>query len=151
MKYIVPQVATFNSDSELLKQILKKYNLKWKKIIDLWCWRWKMLRFFEKNFKMKTTWYEIDLLNIITAKIFNIIFKSKSHVIKWDYIKADIKKYDFIYLYLFPEIIENIENKIYSEAKKWTTIIVNAFKFKNHKPTKIYFKEWKEKFFIYKI
>jgi len=150
-KYIVPQVATFDEDIKILKKILEKYNLNWKRIIDFWSWSWKMLRFFEKNFQMKTIWYEIDLFNVLVSKILNYTLNFKSKIIKWNYLDSNLENIDFIYVYLFPEIIEKVENKIFTEAEKWTIVIVNAFKFKNLKPQDIYKKNWKDKFFIYII
>jgi len=149
--YKVPQVSTFNSDLKILREVFWNYELKWKKIVDLWSWTWKIIRLLEKEFKMKSTWYEIDLSNTLIAKVLNKIFKSKAEVIKWNYFNADLKEYDYIYLYLFPELIEKLEKKIWKDAKKWTIIFVNAFKFKNREPIKIYLKNWKEKIFVYKI
>jgi len=118
MRYKVPQDSTFKSDFLVLEKWLKKYNLEWKKIVDLWSWIWKTIRFFEKKFNMKSTWYEIDLWNTLLARFINKIFNSKSKVIRWNYFDADLSKYDFIYLYLFPELIEKIEEKVWKEAKK---------------------------------
>lgn len=151
IKYIVPQVSTFKSDFKILEEWLKRYDLKWKKIIDLWSWIWKAIRFFEKKFKMKATWYEIDLSNTLIAKVLNKIFSSKSKVIKWNYFKADLYKFDYIYVYLFPELMEKVEEKIWKDAKKGTIIFVNAFKFKKHQPIDIFYKNWKEKILVYKI
>ena len=151
IKYIVPQVSTFKSDFEVLRKWLKKYNLRWKKILDLWSWIWKAIRFFEREFDMKATWCEIDLSNTIIAKILNKIFGSKCEVIKWNYFKLDLKQYDFIYIYLFPELMEKVEEKIWKDAKKWTIIFVNAFKFQKHKPIDIFYKNWKEKIFVYEV
>jgi len=151
IRYIVPQVSTFKSDFEVLRKGLAKYDLKWKKIIDLGSWIWKWIRFFEREFGMKATWCEIDLSNTLIAKFLNKIFSSKSKVIKWNYFKVDLKKYDFIYVYLFPELMEKVEEKIWSDSKKWTIIFVNAFKFNKHKPIDIFYKNGKEKIFVYEV
>jgi len=151
-RFKVPQVSTFKSDFKVMKKWLKKYNLEWKKIADLWSWTWKVLRFFEKEFNMKTTWYEIDLANILIAKVVNKIYWLNSIFYKKDYLKADLKKYDIIYIYLFPELIEKIENKIWNECNKWTIVISNAFKFKKHKPINVLKnKKWEEEVFLYKV
>ena len=151
IRYIVPQVSTYSSDFKVLRKWLKKYNLNWKKILDLWSWIWKAIRFFEKEFNMKSTWCEIDLSNTLIAGFFNKIFSSKSKVIKWNYFKVDLQEYEFIYVYLFPELMEKVEEKIWSDSKKWTIIFVNAFKFNKHKPIDIFYKNGKEKIFVYKI
>lgn len=151
LKYKVPQVSTFDSDFRVLEKYLWKYNLKWKKIIDFWSWIWKIIRFFEKKYYMISTWYEIDLWNILIAKLLNKILKSKSKIINKSYFDANLSKYDYIYVYLFPSLIDKVEKKIFSEGKKWTIIFVNAFKFNKHKPIDVFLKNGKEKIFIYKI
>jgi hypothetical protein len=47
--------------------------------------------------------------------------------------------------------MKKIEAKIWAECKPWTIIFVNAFKFEEHKPIKIFQKNWKDKIFVYKI
>jgi hypothetical protein len=47
--------------------------------------------------------------------------------------------------------MEKVEKKIFSECKKETIIIVNAFPFENHKPMKIYKKSGKGKIYVYKV
>lgn len=149
--YKVPQVWTFASDFKVMRSWLKKYNLKWKKLVDLWSWTWKVLRFFEKEFKTKTTWYEIDLWNIVIAKILNKLFSCNANIYKSNYLKADLSTYDYIYVYLYPELIEKIEEKIWNDCKKWTIIFSNAFKFKKHIPIEILKdSKAKEEIFIYK-
>ena len=151
IRYKVPQVSTFNSDLKVLKENLWKYNLEWKKIVDMGSGIWKIIRFLEKNFWLKVTGYEIDFSNVIIAKVLNKIFGSKAKVIRWNYFKADLGEYDFIYIYLYPCLMEKVEEKIWKDAKKWTIVFVNAFKFWNHKPIDIFYKNWKEKIFIYKV
>ena len=151
IKYKVPQVSTFYSDLEFLRKNLKKYDLSWKKIADLWSGIGKIIRLFEKDFWAKATWYEIDASNVLISKFLNKIFSSKTKVIKWNYFEADLKQYDFIYVYLFPELMEKVEEKIFSDAKKGTIIFVNAFKFEKHKPIEIFYKKKKEKIFVYEV
>jgi hypothetical protein len=148
----VPLVSTYASDFKVMKKWLKKYNLDGKKIIDLWSGIWKATRFFKKNFNTKTYWIEIDLWSYIISKILNFITKSDINISKWNYLKADLSQYDFIYIYLFPWIISKIEEKIWIEAKTWTIVFSNAFKFNKHIPIEIIKDEkWKEEIYVYKI
>ncbi|MDQ7009013.1 MAG: class I SAM-dependent methyltransferase [Candidatus Gracilibacteria bacterium] len=151
IKYVVPQVSTFKSDFLILEKGLEKYNLKGKKIVDLGSGIGKAIRFFEKKFKMESTGYEIDFSNTLIAKILNKIFSYNSKVIKGNYFKADLKKYDFIYVYLFPELMEKVEEKIWKDAKKGTIVFVNAFNFKNKEEIDIFYKNGKKKIYVYKI
>jgi len=152
LKYKVPQVWTFCSDFKVMRKNLWKYNLKWKKIVDLWSWTWKVLRFFEKEYEMFATWYEIDRWNVVMAKMYNYIFGSKSRVIKWNYLKKDLSQFDVIYVYLFPILINDIQDKLWKDCKKWTLIISNAFKFSGLEPLEVFYDEkWVEEMFIYEI
>ena len=149
--YKVPQVSTFNSDLKLLKSVFDSYNLEWKKIVDLWSGTWKMLRLFEKEYNMKSTWFEIDFSNVVIAKTLNKLFWYSTKSFRRNYFKADLKEFNFVYVYLFPVLMEKVEEKIWNSCSKWTIIFVNAFKFEKHKPIKIYKKNWKDKIFVYEI
>lgn len=39
-----------------------------------------------------------------------------------------------MYVYLFPEVMAKLEDKIFSEMPKGSTIISHTFAFKKHKP-----------------
>ena len=149
--YKVPQVSTFNSDLSFLKSVFDKYNLNWKKIADLGSGTWKMLRFFEKNYNMSATWFEIDLSNVLISSFISKFFKLKNKSIKKNYVDASLKEFDFIYIYLFPCLMWDLEKKLFSKCSHGTVIFVNAFKLKNITPDKVYYKDWKEKLFVYEI
>jgi len=150
--YKVPQVSTFNSDLNILRKVCDKYLVRNKKIVDLWSWTWKMLRFFEREYKMKVIWFEIDISNVIISKIINKLLWYKNITTKRkNYFDVDLSDFDFIYIYLFPVLMKKVEEKIWNSAKPWTIIIVNAFKFEKHKPIEIFQKNWKDKIFVYKI
>ena len=152
IKYWIPQVWTYSSDFLLINKYLKNLNWKWKRLLDLWSWTWRALRFFEKAYWMKTTWYEIDLWNYIISKFLNYLFNCKSEIHKKNYNDAQFKNYNFIYLYLFPKNMMKLEDHIFKKADKWTIIIANSFKFPKNKPIEIIKnKKWKDRIFIYKV
>ena len=139
----VPYVWTFNRQLKILKKLdLKKGS----KILDLWCGDGKALRFFEKEFWLKWTWYDINSFAINYGKLINKIKKSNIKLIKANFIWKDISWYDYIYIYLFPEFMEKIEDWIFKNKKENTIIISTAFTFKKHKPFKII--DWK--IYLYK-
>ncbi len=148
----VPQIATYNSDFEIMKKWLIKYNLQWKKIIDLWSWTWKSLRFFEKYFNARATWYEIDYSNYLVSIILNKFNWLNSNINRANFLKANLNEFDFIYMYLFQETMDKYADFIFSNSKKWTIIFANAFKFSNKKPIEIlYWVNWKEEIYIYQV
>lgn len=152
IKYWVPQVWTFGSDIEVMKKWLEKYNLKWKKIIDLWSGTWKSIRFFEKYFWAKTTWYEIDFGNYLVSLLLNKIYWLNANIKRSDFKNANLVDYDFIYIYLFPKIMERIKTFIFSKSNKWTIIFSNAFLFKDKIPIEILKNSnWKEELYVYKV
>jgi len=108
-------------------------------LIDLWCGDGKALRFFIKEFKMKhATGYDINRFAIFLWKILNKREKIWNiTLIKSDFSKANLKDYDYIYIYLRAEQMEKIENRVFENKKEDAIIISNTFKFKNHTPFKI--------------
>lgn len=151
-RYKVPQVGTFQSDFKVMKKWLQKYNLSWKKMVDLWCGTGKVLRFFEKNFWMIATWYEIDRSNIIIAKILNFLYQQNTKVVRKDYFTIELWEYDVVYVYLYPILMDQIQKKIWGEAKNGTLVISNAFQFSNKIPIEILCdKNGKQEVFIYEI
>ncbi len=149
----VPYVNSFNFQ---LKSFLESdFSFRKKSLlVDLWCWDWKAMRFFSKNYKNidKIDWYEIKRFPVIYWKIINKIFwYSKINFFRISLEKSNIKKYDYVYLYLFPFFLEKIENWIFSNIKNWAIIISNSFKFKKHKFfDTIKDSKWKDVFFLYK-
>ena len=149
--YRVPHVATFDSDIVILKKIFVKYITSWKKVADLWSGTGKIIRLLAKEFWAEVTWYEIDLSNVLISKIVNTFKKSDAKIVKGNYLKADLRDYEVLYIYLFPCLMKKVEARIFSHCNKWTIIIVNAFAFKNHKPIDVFLKNWKEKIFVYRV
>jgi hypothetical protein len=145
-----PYISTFDRHLELMKQldIKPKTNL-----VDLWCWNWKALRFFMNNFKLnEADGYDINRFAIYKWKWIN---KRQKHtnikLNRSDFSKADLKKYDYIYVYLRDTQLEDIEDWIWQDKKDWAIVISNTFQFKKHKPFKTYKnKQGKDTIFLYK-
>lgn len=133
----VPYVPSYNEDLARMKEKLKLES--WKTMIDLGCWDGKALRFFAKNFAI-TKWvgYDFNGFAILYGKILNKFYKVDNiELHKWDFLKVDISKFDYIYVYLLPEYLEKIEDFIFSNVGNNAIIISNTFKFKNHKPFEV--------------
>lgn len=145
-----PYISTFDRHLELMKQldIKPKTNL-----VDLWCWNGKALRFFMKNFKLnEADGYDINRFAIYKWKLINKRQKHTNITLnRSDFSRADLKKYDYIYVYLRDTQLEDIEEWIWKEKKIWTIVISNTFQFKNHKPYKIIKnKQGRDTIFLYK-
>lgn len=147
----VPSVSTFDRDIKFIKDSL---NLDSNKVIyDLWCGTGKALRFFVKNFNLKK-WvgYDLNSSSIILWKIINK-FKNIENIqlIRWNFKDVCLKEAQYIYLYLLPGTMKNIENWIFENISDDALIISNAFAFKNREPFKVFKnKDWVSKVFFYK-
>jgi hypothetical protein len=145
-----PYVWTFKRHFIIMKNIRIKPNAN---ILDLWCWDWKALRFFNKYFKLKKiTWYDINPYAIIRWKIINKITKNKNiELTHKNFLNTDIKWFDYIYIYLWTKQLAEIEDRIRKNKEKHTIIISNSFQFKKHKTLKTFKnKKWKNAIFLYK-
>lgn len=145
-----PYVGSFNRQLTLMKQLNIK---KWATIIDLWCWDGKWLRFFNKTFDInKAIWYDKNPYAIVLWKIINKLFWYKNIKIhKKNFLKIDLKGYDYIYIYLRPSQLASIEERLRNNKDKKSIIISNSFEFVKHKEFEtIKSKKWKDAIFLYK-
>lgn len=124
-----------------------------KTLLDLWCWDGRALRFFYKNFGIKNwTGYEINHFAVFWGRLLNKILNIKNiDIIKNNFKNAELSKYDYIYIYLFPKTMAEIESWIFENINDNTIIISNTFQFTEKKPFEtIKNDKWKEKIFLYK-
>ncbi|SRR5260221_4568066 len=63
-----------------------------------------------------------------------------------DFFKHNYSKYNMAYLYIFPEFMDKLKDKLFSEMPKGSLIITNTFKFNNLKPDEV-----KGRFNFYKV
>lgn len=101
-----------------------------------------MARFFSRKCGLHVTGYEIDFGNWLVANVFtriqripNIEYRMKNF---YRMTEEEIQEYDYVYIYLFPELMKRIENELVPKMKKGTTIVVNGFPFPNLEPHKTF-------------
>lgn len=147
----VPYVWTMKWEINLMKKSLK---LKpWSKLIDLWCGDWKVLRLLVWGQNQKIwIWYELNHIAVLWWRIINKFLKIKNIEIKYEnFLKANLKEYDYIYLYLFPKHMTMYEDWIFENISDNAVVIANTFPFEKNKPyEKILNDKWKERIFLYK-
>ena len=73
------------------------------------------------------------------------IYKSEAVFIRKDLRKAEVEKADYIYLYLLPKFMEEIEDDLFSKIKNNAKVISFCFEFKKRKPKEVYL----NKFYVY--
>ena len=145
-----PYIPSFNRQLELMKQLKLEKNAT---IVDLGCWDGKALRFFSKEHNIKLCeWFDINPYAVLKWRFLN---KHQGftniNLYKKDLFKVDLKKYDYIYVYLWSTQMAVMEDWIRKEKNKDTVIISNSFQFKKHKPFKVYKnKQWVDTIFLYK-
>jgi len=145
-----PYIWSFNRHLILMKKLSIK---KWANIVDLGCGDGKALRFFDNNFDLKIlTWYDINPYAIIWGKILNILQLHKNISLqKKNFLKVKLKWYHYIYVYLRPSQLANIEERLRNNKNKDTIIISNSFEFSKHEAFEnIKNTKWKNSIFLYK-
>ncbi len=127
-----PYVPSF--DSQL--KIMKKYLIleKWAKIVDLWCGDGKALRFFSKEFGLIGTWYDLNPFVIWYGKMINRLSRYAIKLIRANFKQAQLKRYDYVYLYLWPQQLISMEDRVFEHIGKDAIVISNSFTFVKHIP-----------------
>ncbi len=145
---IMIRVPSLSSNKFVIKKIIddpyfKDIFVQGKVLYDLGCGRGMALFALTKKFPVKSTGFEINPAVLLYAKVKRLISGSKvrknSKIKFGNFFKTDLSKADIIYLYLFPEIVEKLEEKIKKECKTGTYIICNTFCFQNMEPIWTYF------------
>ena len=128
-----PYVPTKNKlAAEILKEIkFKKNGL----FIELGSGDARITRTAVKNYPVRGMAVDVNGLLIIWSKILSRFDGTRDRI---DYIiknilAVDLKKADYIYLFLFPALIEKLLPKFEKELKKGTIIISHGFPISKYK------------------
>jgi len=143
-------VPSFNRHIRLMKDQLKL--ISWKKLVDLGCGDAKAMRFFAKTFWLQCDGYELQRFPYLYGKLINfVLWYKKLTVYRQDFSQANLKRYDYIYVYLLPQQMAHIESRIFKHISDNAIIISNSFQFAVHKPYKVIKdKKGKPSIFLYK-
>ena len=129
-------VPSFNRHIKLMKNNLKL--IRWKRLVDLWCGDGKAMRFFNNQFGLQCDGYELQWFPYRYGKLINyLLWYPKLYLYRKDFLQADLKRYDYIYVYLLPNQMAEIEPWIFKTINSHSIIISNSFQFAVHKPYKI--------------
>jgi len=143
-------VPSFNRHIRLMQQYLSLD--RWKRLIDLWCGDAKAMRFFARTFGLQCDGYEFQSFPYMYGKICNYILAyPQLNLYKGDFLQADLKRYDYIYIYLLPQQMAAIESRVFTHMSSSSIIISNSFQFAVHQPYEIIKDaKWKPSIFLYK-
>lgn len=146
-----PYVSSFNKDILLMKKHLHLKN--GLSLIDLWCWDGKAMRFFANTYWMKCVGFDINFYAIVIGKFLTYFSPHKKQISFFmkNFFKADLSKFDYIYVYLLPVQLKAIESRIWTTKRADTIIVANTFQFAEHTPFEIIENEkWKKVIFLYR-
>lgn len=129
-------VPSFNRHIRLMKNHL--HLIRWKKLVDLWCGDGKAMRFFADSFGLQCDGYELQRFPYYYGRLINyVLWYPHLAMYKKDFLQADIKHYDYIYVYLLPVQMAIIESRIFNHMSPHVIIISNSFQFAVHTPYEI--------------
>lgn len=133
---------TIYSKAKTIKKAFAAVGLKrGQTVVDLGCGNAKSLIIAAKNFGAKGIGLEISPYYCLVAKI-NVWRSGESKNIKivFGNLRKNqriIESADVLFLYLFPELLSQIESMVFNNLKKDAKIVSLAFQFKDHKSTRI--------------
>jgi hypothetical protein len=74
---------------------------------------------------------------VLLGNVINLLLQIPTvHIIRDDFLKADIAQYDVIYLFLWPSIVADLEPRIRAHAKKNALVVTSTFHFVDWIPEK---------------
>ncbi len=122
-----PYVST---QSKEIDEILKKAHLKEGQLfLELGCGDGRVTKNAVKKYKVYGIGIDINPLLIWYSKIMSYIQGIKNiEFLKKNVIDVDLGKADILYIYLFPQLVEKLQDKILHETKKNVIIISHGFK-----------------------
>ena len=106
-----------------------------KKFYDLGSGDGSLLYFLAKNHpQLEFFGYEINPFLYYFSKFFHR--QANLHFYRKNFLKIDFKDADYLYLYLFPHLLEQLSSR-FQELKPGSWVISNSFPLKNFQPQKI--------------
>ena len=151
LQWIPPYIGTFKRERKL---IMEKLHLKKDaSFLDLGCGDGGMLRLFSQQFDAKKcVGYDINGFAIRRGGRQNKLNGVKNiTLIKDDMRHAKLAGYDYIYLYLYPKFIVELEDRLFEHLEGDTVVICNTFYFVHHTPFEvIHDKRGKPRLHLYK-
>jgi len=129
-------VPSFNRHIRLMKDQLKI--ISWKKLVDLWCGDGKAMRFFTEAFGLQCDGYELQRFPYRYGRFCNFaLWFPTINLYKKNFLQVDIGRYDYIYVYLLPHQMADIESRIFKNIAPHAIVISNSFQFVEHKPYEV--------------
>ncbi|MFA6227764.1 MAG: hypothetical protein WC668_01110 [Patescibacteria group bacterium] len=130
----VPFVSTPRYD---LEKICEAAELKpGEKIFDLGCGKANLLTVAAKKFGASGTGYELSLWPYFWGWWRVKILRADVRLKMQDFLRADLSQADVVFCYLFPEVMDKLENKFKKELRPGARVVSYTFKLPNIQPAK---------------
>jgi hypothetical protein len=129
----VPYVPT---PRKVVRRMVELANLKGNETIyDLGCGDARILIEAKKRYPgIRAIGFELPLGIFLLAKLRVWLARVDVNVHMRDYLKADLRDADVLFLYLVPEVLPALERKLQSELKAGTKIISHGFPLRGRSP-----------------
>lgn len=96
------------------------------------------MRFFSKTYNLVGDGYELQGFPYRYGKLLNHLFGYTTITLSnKNFMLADLKRYDYIYVYLLPQQLAHIESWIFKNITDDAIIVSNSFQFALHQPFQI--------------
>jgi len=134
--WLITGVPFVNSKKKVIFSIMKEIKIEpGKNFYDLGCGDGRVISYLGKNNPQANfIGYEKNPSLVWAAKIFrkfpNVRYENK------DFFKVDLSNADYIFLFLFPELMDKLLPKLEKELKPGAIVISNSFKFSKKLPSK---------------
>jgi ubiquinone/menaquinone biosynthesis C-methylase UbiE len=125
---------------KILNEIISALELNQQSILyDLGCGDGRILFAATKaNPHISCIGIEIALFPFLLAKIKKLFYNSRHvHILYGNFFKIDISSASHVFLYLFPEALDNLLSKFEKELKAGSRVVSCDFEFSKRKPDKI--------------
>ncbi len=101
------------------------------------------------GFGLHATGIEINPYLFLICALRRLIHPKRKniHFIWGSFFKQNLSKYDVVYTYLFPSVVNTLEEKLFSELPTGATIITHTFTFQHRQPSQIIDKY----FYVYRV
>ncbi len=125
-----PYVPTKNRE---IDTILKSANLKkGQMFLDLGCGDARVVRKAVQQYGVKGIGIDINPVVLFIARLKSRFSKTQDIIfLRQDILEVDIRSYDIIYLFLLPDLLKKLSNKLKTQTKKSAIIISHGFKIEN--------------------
>ena len=145
---VITKVPYVPSKKSIVEELFKQFQFPVKATFaDVGSGDGRVVYYAEKH-GLISSGYEISTLPYLLSLFWKLIYRSRSKIYCRNFQKQDLSQYQYIYCYLFPEIVDQVWQKIQKESPSGTYFICNTFALKSVQPLKV-IKDHKQKPILY--